>query len=345
MKGSGKKLLTLLLVAVLLLPTLVGCKKELVHFHEYEAASCSEPERCACGKTRGEALGHESSEPTCTQAATCTRCHRVVEAPLGHDLTDFLSCTDPRSCRRCGAEVGTALGHWYADATCSMPKMCERCGEITGTPLGHSFSSASCSSPQICLRCEETKGSPLGHNFTDATCTSPKVCTRCGRSDGAALGHHYADGKCIRCGEIDPDTLPVKLEELHLISGGGGPNSYYEYSKNKYTDTYGDTYDGAHRYITTGAIWDGVSSSHNLKRAYTTFSASIVAGEGMYADVIIEIYLDDVLEYSLRNYNRETGKVDVNLDVSGVQKLKIVVNYSIQRVACDIALVNAQLYK
>ena len=49
------------------------------HNHHWTPASCTEPETCSCGETRGAPLGHDWREATCTEAKTCARCD-----PAGH---------------------------------------------------------------------------------------------------------------------------------------------------------------------------------------------------------------------------------------------------------------------
>ena len=90
------------------------------HRHTWLPASCTEPERCSCGKTKGEPLGHkeiidEAVEPTCTEAGRsegshCSVCGEVIIAPetiaaLGHDWKEA-TCTEPKTCVRCGATEG-----------------------------------------------------------------------------------------------------------------------------------------------------------------------------------------------------------------------------------------------
>ncbi len=78
------------------------------HRHTWIPASCTEPERCSCGKTKGEPLGHEWEEAT---------------------------CTEPKTCARCGVTEGEPLGHHWIDATYSAPKTCSACGKTEGKTL------------------------------------------------------------------------------------------------------------------------------------------------------------------------------------------------------------------
>ena len=87
------------------------------------------------------ALGHDLSEATCTEAATCQRegCGHIEGTALGHSFTNYVSNNDATctadgtktaTCDRCDAtdtvaDAGSAKGHDYADATCTAPKTCK----------------------------------------------------------------------------------------------------------------------------------------------------------------------------------------------------------------------------
>lgn len=44
------------------------------HTHSYAKADRTMPEKCACGATRGKALGHTWKNATCQAPKTCTAC-------------------------------------------------------------------------------------------------------------------------------------------------------------------------------------------------------------------------------------------------------------------------------
>ncbi len=237
--------------------------------------------------------------------------------------------------------------HVYSEATCTSPKTCS-CGATAGVALGHYFSDATCTSPQICVRCGEINGSEVGHNYSDATCTSPKICTRCGETSGSALGHDYVDNKCSRCGMIDPESLPVGLETVYVID-----SKYYEYKAGSFKDSFGNSYDGVHYYHDLYNSGNGKTSEprsiHNLNGKFLKFVGSIVAAEDTNPDwsYFVNIYVDDVLQFSQTGFTKTTSKIDFNIDVSGVKKLTIkcgnegdMGDYYMQ-----IGIVNAQLYK
>ncbi len=237
--------------------------------------------------------------------------------------------------------------HSYSNATCTSPKKCS-CGATAGIALGHQFTSATCTSPQICSRCGITKGKVLGHKYSAANCNSPKTCKRCGKTIGSALGHNYENDKCSRCGKVDPDSLPVKLNDLYLVDSSFG-NSWnkYEYRSGAFTDSFGNVYDGAHCYI--GVLNDGQYSTHNLNGKYKNFKGSIVAmpNTSTAGTYTIGVYVDGVLKYSKSKFGKTTGKVDFSIDVKNGKLLTIKAcqDSGMGDSNMDVAVVNAQLTK
>ena len=112
-----------LLLAVLLL---AACGQ---HEHEWEDATCTEPETCAvCGETRGEALGHRWKGGGCEEPEVCARCGESGGEAPGHDWQPA-TCTAPETCARCGETRGEALGHDAPPADYWTAGVCSRCGE------------------------------------------------------------------------------------------------------------------------------------------------------------------------------------------------------------------------
>ena len=93
-----------------------------VHVHSFSNATCTEPAKCSCGATAGEALGHSYVDADCTDPQRCIRCGATIGEALGHNYVDA-DCTSPQKCTRCGATIGTALGHIFSDGECT------RCGK------------------------------------------------------------------------------------------------------------------------------------------------------------------------------------------------------------------------
>ena len=82
------------------------------HEHTFGDPSCTEPQKCSCGETLGEPLGHKFTSPTCTAASTCEYCGISDGEPLPHDLTEP-TCISPSFCRNDGCRYteGTLGSH------------------------------------------------------------------------------------------------------------------------------------------------------------------------------------------------------------------------------------------
>lgn len=225
--------------------------------------------------------------------------------------------------------------HSYSNATCTSPKKCS-CGATAGTALGHQFSSATCTSPKICSRCGKTSGNALGHNYSAANCNSPKTCTRCGQTSGSALGHNYVNNKCSRCGKVDPDSLPVGLEQLHVIDSN---SDYYSFKNETIQDTFGNKYVGYHRFKEVG---ETAYAIFNLNYKYSKFSCDIIT---TCKDATFSIYVDNVLKYQTTNLSNVSGPIHVDVDVKNGQQLKVVATDNTYSWSVAGCLVNAQLTK
>lgn len=128
----------------------------------------TEGKHCSkCGKVLQEqiklpALGHIGGIFTCTEQATCIRCHEKYGKPLGHDYSTEWTIDVSATCTQNG----------------SKSHHCTRCAdkkdvtEIVAT--GHVGGVATCVDKAVCEVCHEQYGEPLGHDYQD------RVCTRCG---------------------------------------------------------------------------------------------------------------------------------------------------------------------
>lgn len=62
------------------------------HTHSFSAATCTEPQRCLCGATQGNALGHKWNEATCKAPKTCSVCN-VTEGAIKDHIFKNGKCT------------------------------------------------------------------------------------------------------------------------------------------------------------------------------------------------------------------------------------------------------------
>ena len=167
------------------------------HHHQWTPATCTEPEKCSCGKTKGEPAGHDWLEATCTEPKTCKNCGATEGSAKGHDWLEA-TCTEPKTCKNCGATEGSAKGHDWLEATCTEPKTCKNCGATEGGAKGHDWQEATCIEPKKCKVCGIIEGNTKGHDWIEATCTEPKKCKVCGVTEGTAKGHDWLDATCTK---------------------------------------------------------------------------------------------------------------------------------------------------
>ena len=93
-----------LILAVVFALTLSGCccipqldssftgsvesTESMGHIHTYLDATCTEPQTCYCGETKGEALGHNWIEATCISPKTCKVCSVTEGTTVDHEYVD-----------------------------------------------------------------------------------------------------------------------------------------------------------------------------------------------------------------------------------------------------------------
>lgn len=124
--GQRKTVITLLILIlalldivllVFILPRITG------HEHEWQPATCTEPETCSvCGKTRGDAAGHDWSVWQQELAPSCVAPGRLIRYCL----------TDPSHTE---TQEIPMVDHQYAEATYDAPRTCVFCGAQTGSSL------------------------------------------------------------------------------------------------------------------------------------------------------------------------------------------------------------------
>ena len=182
-------------VTVTLKGTTVTIDVTVPHVHAWSDATCTEPQKCECGETQGEALGHDLVDVEAL-AATCTT--------AGYSAH--------KDCSRCtyteGKEDVAALGHTWTDATCAAPKTCSVCSATEGEALGHTPGAA-------------------------ATCTAAQTCTVCGAELAAKLGHldENLDTYCDREGctgrPVPPTESKVSNFTANHLATISTSNMYY----------------------------------------------------------------------------------------------------------------------
>ena len=78
---------------------------------EWKDATCTEPKTCVkCGKTEGEALGHDWKDATCTEPKTCQRCGETEGDALGHKPGEWSTSINALSAKRSSEQKCTVCG-------------------------------------------------------------------------------------------------------------------------------------------------------------------------------------------------------------------------------------------
>ncbi len=132
------------------------------------------------------------------------------------------------------------------------------------------------------------------------------------------------------------EATPTMLNEVVVID-----SSHYNYYKDPVTDSFGNLYDGFYNF--DGYLADGYAI-YNLNNKFSVFNCSAIARQSTSSSArfSLYIYLDGELAYTLNNYSRTTGKIDISIDVTNVTKMHIKTTCT-EDINSDIALVNAEL--
>lgn len=94
-------LAAIVLVAIVSLLCIFTC---VFGTHKWTEADCVSPKTCLkCGKTEGEALGHDYTTADCLNAASCKRCGEKSGEALGHNYAGR-NYQENANCARCGAD-------------------------------------------------------------------------------------------------------------------------------------------------------------------------------------------------------------------------------------------------
>ena len=202
-------------VTVTLKGTTVTVNVEAPHTHSWSDATCTEPQKCSCGETQGEALGHNVvtdayKAPTCTETGLtegshCTRCDAMTVAQeeisaTGHRYSNLQVI--PATCTEDGYII---IGCGNCDGSWSSANNDQEALDYLKSPVGQFISLGKAS-----------------HNLADAegkdpTCTEAgysahKACTRCDYTEGKEVipvvdhvDEDPRDHECDVCGLCTSD--------------------------------------------------------------------------------------------------------------------------------------------
>ena len=231
-------------VTVTLKGTAVTITVDAPHTHSWSNATCTEPQKCACGETQGEALGHAYFYPC---DAHCMVCYELTNESAAHRIAhvDAVAATCKENgnveywyCEDCGAcwldenltlianrmSIVTTGNHAYfypCDAHCMV------CGELTNETPSHRIAhvdavKATCTANGNleCWYCEDCGTYWLDEALTQQTNRMSVVVP-------ANDEHTFVEGKC-ECGAEDPNYVP----NPYLINFSTWP----EFAKETYAD-------------------------------------------------------------------------------------------------------------
>ena len=115
----------------------------------------------------------------------------------------------------------------------------------------------------------------------------------------------------------DPEN--AGLEKINLIDSVG-----YDQLSGVFTDSFGNSYPGAFHFKYVGASSERYAI-YNFKEDCNTFSGSIVTCQdtGSNEQMVVMIFVDDVLKYTSPQFGKTTGRIDFSIDVIGAKKITI----------------------
>lgn len=199
---------------------------------------------------------------------------------------------------------------------------------------GHTWLSATCTAPRICTVCDVTEGAPLGHDWLGATCMAPKTCQACGITEGEKLEHDWQNSTyqqariCTFCKIADGRSLAYPLTNCTVIDDSNESNSQTDVQEGDFTDVYTTYYRDALKFwVRESPNWaDTEHIEYELRSSYELLEFKISAEATNHSDgtVKILIYADSVLVYESEWVGNHTDPVQGSLDVSNVERLKIV---------------------
>ncbi len=175
------------------------------HVCEFGEATCVSPATCECGKTQGEALGHNIVDKTCQNCGA--KVVTVTEAAALEDGTLVLITATVSNITYAWSDSAENMSVDITDGTTTLNayKLGSKVGiadEITVYGKVGSYKDKK----QIVDATAVVETAHTCTEFADATCETAKTCTVCGKTEGDALGHNYVDGICDRdgCGAEKP---------------------------------------------------------------------------------------------------------------------------------------------
>ena len=81
---------------------------------------------------------------------------------------------------------------------------------------GHDFVGGDCQTPPVCQVCTWTDESVVSHDWWGGSCTEAAYCYVCGAVGEAPTGHDFENGYCTRCGEAEEEKVTAEKVSLKI---------------------------------------------------------------------------------------------------------------------------------
>ena len=176
------------------------------HVCKFEAATCTKPATCSCGKTEGEALDHNIADGVCANCGA-----KVVTVTEGAALEDgtlvFIEATVTEITYAWSDKYGNmSVNITDGTTTLNAYKLASKVGVGDVIVIYGKIGSYNDVKQIAEGATAEIKTAHVCSEYTNATCTAAAACVVCGAENGEALGHNYVNGVCDRegCGAEEP---------------------------------------------------------------------------------------------------------------------------------------------
>ncbi len=240
-------------VTVTLKGTTVTITVEAPHTHSWSDATCTEAQKCECGETQGEALGHNYVDGACSVCGEAQPCEHVFEQNTFYhpELVAATCCTPGVAVFEC-----TLCDYYYTEATEIDPEAHGFWGESEViTPADCKNQTNGLKKVACANGCGQFKEEEISYEYAhtmdvqkdvQATCTEAggyyAVCTNCGFVEeytSEAQGHYNWYATCGDTTTCMAEGCGVEFTVVHTVDpceGGMCMNCW-------------TTIEGAHNYV------------------------------------------------------------------------------------------------
>ena len=175
------------------------------HEHTWSDATCTEPKKCDCGATDGEALGHNIANNECSGCGA-----KVVTVSEAVGLEDgtlvFIEATVSKiTYKWSDSNKNMSVDITDGTTTINAYKLATEVGVGDVIVIYGKVGSFNDVKQIAAGATAEIKTAHVCSEWNDATCDAPKTCKVCGATEGTKLDHIYGEGDtCTACGAAKP---------------------------------------------------------------------------------------------------------------------------------------------